>query len=105
MKCCAPMTFRVALTALLAVFSCEVRAAAPDADNEEAETTSEPAPATRAAARVAPEEASPDVGRYVGLAPPAPPLRIENESATIRFGLLAQPQLEAVGAPDATSTT
>jgi hypothetical protein len=42
---------------------------------------------------------------YVPFAPPPAPLRIENENASIQFGLLLQPQLEVVGGPDATLTS
>ena len=49
---------------------------------------------------VPPEEAAPGVD----FAPP-PPLRVENASVSIRFGILAQPQFEMAGAPDADSTT
>ncbi len=45
-----------------------------------------------------------DAAPYVGFAPPAAPLRIESPSASIQFGLLAQPQLEVAGAPDAEKT-
>ncbi len=42
---------------------------------------------------------------YVGFAPSPAPLRIENGNASLQLGLLAQPQFEMAGAPDADSTT
>jgi hypothetical protein len=51
-----------------------------------------------------PAAPSKDTASYVGFAPPAAPLRIESPSASIQFGLLAQPQLEVAGAPDAEKT-
>src|SRR5262245_36647450 len=47
-----------------------------------------------------PEPAPPPPAQaYVPLAPTPPPARIENPGATIRFGVLAQPQFEMAGAP------
>ncbi|HVY29547.1 MAG TPA: hypothetical protein VHB79_23470 [Polyangiaceae bacterium] len=41
----------------------------------------------------------------VGFAPPPNPLRLETQGASIQLGLLAQPQFEMAGAPDADYTT
>jgi len=46
-----------------------------------------------------------DSAAYVGFAPPARPLRVESPDASIQFGILAQPQFEMAGAPDADSTS
>ena len=79
--------------------------APPNDDAEEAAppaTAPPPATAAAPASAVAPETTAP----ADDFAPP-PPLRIENASGTasIQFGILAQPQFEMVGAPDADSTT
>ncbi len=50
-------------------------------------------------------EPATDENPYVPFAPAPAPLRIENSSASVQFGLLAQPQVEVAGAPDATLTT
>lgn len=42
---------------------------------------------------------------YVPFAPPPDSLRIENSNVSIQFGLLAQPQVEVAGGPDATLTS
>ena len=81
-------------------------------DAEEAAPPAAAAPATDEPAKVAPsatpaqqsEEPKTDAP-YVGFAPPPAPLQFENANASIRFGLLAQPQFEMVGAQDADSTT
>ena len=52
-----------------------------------------------------PKTVAPAPAEYVGFAPPPAPLRIESPSASIQLGLLAQPQFEMAGAPDADSTT
>jgi hypothetical protein len=64
-----------------------------------------PAEPVETAVPEAPPAAAPQSAPYVGLAPPPSPLRIENSSASIQFGILAQPQFEMVGAPDADLTT
>jgi len=52
----------------------------------------------------APPKDAPPAATYVGFAPPPAPLRIESPSASIQFGLLAQPQLEVAGSPEAEKT-
>jgi hypothetical protein len=75
-------------------------AAQPEAPAEgaapEAKPAAEPAPAAPVAKSDNP---------YVPFAPPPAPLRLENENVSIQFGLLAQPQLEIAGGPDATLTS
>ena len=44
-------------------------------------------------------------GPYVPFAPPPTPLRVENSSASIQFGILAQPQFELAGSTDADGMT
>jgi hypothetical protein len=73
------------------------QSAEPEASADAVETT--PRPPSPA---MAPE---PDAGPYVPFAPAPPPLRVENSSASIQFGILAQPQFEMAGTPDATLTT
>jgi hypothetical protein len=46
-----------------------------------------------------------EAGPYVPFAPPPVPLRIENSSASIQFGILAQPQFEMAGSTDADGMT
>ena len=50
-------------------------------------------------------EPATDANPYVPFAPAPAPMRVENSSASIQFGILAQPQVEIAGAPDATLTT
>ena len=71
-------------------------AAEPEAPAEAAET---PPPPPLVMAPAAEE------GPYVPIAPPPSPLRVGNSSASIQFGILAQPQFEMAGAPDADLTT
>jgi hypothetical protein len=74
--------------------------AAPAVAPAEAATTAKPLPP-------APPPAAQPVSDnpYVPFAPPPAPLRIENENVSIQIGLLAQPQLEVAGGPDATLTS
>jgi hypothetical protein len=71
--------------------------AEPEAPADAVETTP-PVPA-------AVPPAAPEAGPYVGFAPEPSVLRIENPNATIQFGILAQPQFEMAGSPDAILTT
>ena len=74
----------------------------PGATSDETSTAttvpSPPAPSSEPANRDASKP-------YVGFVPPPNPLRLENSSASVQIGLLAQPQFEMVGAPDAESTS
>jgi hypothetical protein len=91
---------------------------ADDAPKSEAPAPAEPAeetakPATKGTTSAAPGEAMPPLvaespppaNPYVPLAPPPGPMRLENPSASIQFGILLQPQLEVAGSPDAELTT
>jgi hypothetical protein len=73
------------------------------ASTESKDATPPAAPSKDATPPAASKE--PSAVPYVGFAPPAAPLRIESPSASIQFGLLAQPQLEVAGAPDAEKTS
>jgi hypothetical protein len=85
--------------------------------NRSASAQTPPGPATTESKDPAPPSAppkdatppasskEPSAVPYVGFAPPAAPLRIESPNASIQFGLLAQPQLEIAGAPDAAKTS
>lgn len=42
---------------------------------------------------------------FIGFAPPVSPARIETDTMSLRLALIAQPQFEIVGAPDAAKTT
>ena len=83
----------------------------PKSDKSEETTANPEAPAepvapTRrapAAAPATPEPASDNP--YVPFAPPISPLGIDVPNASIHFGLLAQPQLEVAGGPDASLTS
>jgi hypothetical protein len=77
---------------------------AKQAKSAEAEAPAEATESTPPPPPLATEPAT-DANPYVPFAPPPAPLRIENSSASIQFGILAQPQLEVAGAPDATLTT
>jgi hypothetical protein len=86
-------------------------AQAPDA-SDESESKAKPAPPAEPVAPAEPVEApraapaaAPAAERYIGFAPPPPPLRVENSSASIQFGILAQPQFEVAGSADADGTT
>ena len=48
---------------------------------------------------------APSSDPYVPFAPPPGPMRVEIPGASIQFGILAQPQVEVAGAPDADKTT
>jgi hypothetical protein len=48
---------------------------------------------------------APSSDAYVPFAPPPGPMRVEIPGASIQFGILAQPQFEVAGAPDADKTT
>ncbi|HXU06413.1 MAG TPA: hypothetical protein VN903_35900 [Polyangia bacterium] len=47
-----------------------------------------------------PPVSSPEPAAYVGFAPPPAPLRVDNSSSSIQFGVLGQPAFEMGGAPD-----
>ena len=66
-----------------------------------------PAEATEMPPPAPPPAAAPsaDEGPYVPFAPTPSPMRIGNSSTGMQFGILAQPQFEMVGAPDADLTT
>src|SRR5450631_4265312 len=91
--------FSAALAAALALLFLNRHAFAetPAPPNDDAEEAAAPATAAAPASAVAPETTAP----ADDFAAP-PPLRIENASGTasIQFGILAQPQFEMVGAPD-----
>jgi hypothetical protein len=72
-------------------------------ESAQPEAPTEPAAKTKPAAPAAQEPASENP--YVPFAPPISPLSIEGPNARIHFGLLAQPQLEVAGGPDATLTS
>ena len=76
-----------------------------DEGSAKADAPVDPAPAatSKPAAPAAPEATSDNP--YVPYAPPLAPLGIEVPNASIHFGLLAQPQLEVAGGPDATLTS
>jgi hypothetical protein len=90
--------------------------AATDAEAAEANTEETSAETTDATAQKSAAKGEPpaeaaavpsptsETGPYVPFAPPPPPLRIENGSASVQFGLLAQPQFEIAGAADADKT-
>ena len=67
------------------------------------EVPAEPAAKTKPATPAAPEPASENP--YVPFAPPPAPLGTEVPNASIHIGLLAQPQLEVAGGPDAALTS
>jgi hypothetical protein len=68
------------------------KAAVPAAPAEPVETTFAEPPVAEA-------------GPYVPFEPPPVPLRIENSSASIQFGILAQPQFEMAGGTDSDGMT
>jgi hypothetical protein len=70
-----------------------------EAPAEPAGTAKPPAPAAPAPSEPASENP------YVPFAPPPAPLRLENGSVSIQFGVLLQPQFEMVGSPSAQLTT
>jgi hypothetical protein len=81
------------------------------ADETGEETTKKPAAKSEPPAEPAPpaepvetRSPAPAAGLHAAFTP-APPLRLENPNASIQFGLLAQPQFEMAGAPDADKTT
>jgi hypothetical protein len=67
------------------------------------EAPAEPVEKTKPAASAAPEATSDNP--YVPFAPPPAPMGIEVPNASIHFGLLAQPQVEVAGGPDADLTS
>jgi hypothetical protein len=108
----------LAALAVAALLLPSLRASAqtPDSSDEPAEDAKPDKPA-KSVASEAPAEAAEtpppapapaagsETGPYVPFAQPPSPLRIENSSASIQFGILAQPQFEMAGAPDADKTT
>jgi len=112
--CSAPMTPRFALAAItvLALSLPGLRASAqteestdPSAEPEGAKAAPKPVPpaAPPAAEEAAP--AAPAAEAYVPFAPAPGPMRVEIPGASIQFGILAQPQFEMAGAPDADKMT
>jgi len=104
----------LAALAVLALSLPGLRASAQteDAGDEQPAEKAKPAKAPEAAPPAEPSEIAPSpppapVGAqgYVPLAPSPAPLRVENSSASIQFGILAQPAFEMAGAADADLTT
>ena len=117
----------VVVALLLPSVRASARTPSSDSDDESEKTTeqtteettkettkpaasAEPEDTTNPAAPAEPEETTapapaPASAAYVPFAPPPSPLRVENPSASVQFGILAQPQFEMVGAPDADLTT
>jgi hypothetical protein len=102
----------VAALAILALSLPGLRASAQTEPSDQPEEKTKPeapaepgAPAEPAATTKPPPAPEPDAGPYVPFAPPPSPLRVENSSASIQFGILAQPQFEMAGTPDATLMT
>ena len=75
----------------------QAKSAEAEAPAEATESTPPPPPLVM--------EPATDADPFVPFAPPPSPLRVENSSASIQFGILAQPQFEMAGSPDATLTT
>jgi hypothetical protein len=101
------MTLRhgwVALAAVVLLMS-ERRVSAQASPPPSTESKDTTPPAAKDATPPVAKDTPPPAAPYVGFAPPATPLRIESPSASIQFGLLAQPQLEVAGAPDAEKTS
>ena len=117
----APMKLRHSVAALvvIALLLPALRASAqtPESGDEFADEKAKPAKPAKSAEPEAPAgavetpppapppAAAPEEGPYVPLAPTPTLLRIDNPNATIQFGILAQPQFEMAGAPDANLTT
>jgi hypothetical protein len=72
----------------------------PEAPAEKEEST-EPAAPTEREESTQPTAPTPEME----FAQPVDPMRFENSTMSLRLGLIAQPQFEAVGAPDAEKTT
>jgi hypothetical protein len=68
-----------------------------------AESTEAEAPASPAESAPPPPAAPSETTSWIPA--PAPPIRVESSVASMQFGLLAQPQFEVAGAPDADKTT
>jgi hypothetical protein len=77
---------------------------AKPAKSAEAEVPAEATESTPPPPPLAMEPAT-DTNPFVPFAPPPAPLRVDNSNASIQLGILAQPQFEMAGAPDATLTT
>jgi hypothetical protein len=75
------------------------------AEPEAAEPAPAPKPPAESAPPPPPAAQPPSDNPYVPYAPTPDPLRISNENVSIQFGLLAQPQLEIAGGPDASLTS
>jgi hypothetical protein len=112
----APMKQRFVLAAIavIALSLPGLRASAqteestdPSAEPEGTKPAPKAAPLPPAPAPVEVEAASepPATNPYVPFAPPPGPMRVEVPGASIQFGILAQPQFEVAGAPDADKTT
>ncbi len=108
-----------ALAVIALSLPCLSASAQTDSGDEQADEKAKPAKSTKSAEAEAPAQPAeplppappPAVGEVTPemvspyIPAPAAPLRIESPNATLQFGLLAQPQLEIAGAPDAEKTT
>jgi hypothetical protein len=121
--CSAPMKLRHRLAAIVVValllpgLSASAQTGDPSVETDENATPAKSGNAAKSAAPAEPAEApppvpavalapeAPETGPYVPFAQPPSPMRIESANASIQFGILAQPQFEMVGSPDATLTT
>jgi len=93
-------------TLLIALFLPALRASAQTEPSESSDAPEEKAkPEPPAEERAAPPKPAAEpppeapAQAYVPLAPAPSPARIENQNATIQFGVLAQPQFEMAGSP------